>query len=239
MAQEFNEKYLVKERDELNDVIKELDDLYLETKGILDNHIQRKDLNDNISLNNKNYTNKVNYIFISSQTSNLISIKEKKLNLIKEKVRIATEIEHLKNKLEQNQTDEDRNQEVLKQLIANISSNSSIINNEIKIGSNEINNLNTDDELDNMIDDILIEDKLEEIKEEDNHKLLLESLEEKGLNIVVNNLNLRPYVVDDNYAIYNEYDDAVLDMKFFRKENDKDYVEDENGNEFELVEIEF
>jgi len=240
MGYDGNKNYLEDERDELNQVLKELDELYIETKEVLDNHLNQKVSTGN-SINSQYSKPKITYVFVSSQTANLISIKNQKLATIKEKIRLSTEIENYKLKLENKSNGENNDLEIMKQLLMNISTNNSSVinNNEIKIDPNMFNN---DDELDRLIEAKLNEEDDYEIIEEEIEKVnpiinFIEAINQNGLNILVDNSNLLPLVCDENYIVYDEYKDnlSILEIK---RDDSQEFAIDQYGNEYELIEFE-
>ena len=65
-----NKNYLLDELEELNETISEIEELYSDSKEVLDEYVEKS----------RRPNSRTSPVFIAQQTSNLISIKEKKIH---------------------------------------------------------------------------------------------------------------------------------------------------------------
>lgn len=142
----------------------ELSEIEKELKDISDLYTEVKDHLDNI----KGNPFKGSLTFVEKQTTNLINIKNAKLNLIREKINIKKSLTDFKFKEANLKADSGVDSYNYKELLTNIVS-------ELKnTNDNDIitNNSNVDEELDKISNDIdissIVEDKTKDIEKPEN-----------------------------------------------------------------------
>jgi hypothetical protein len=208
-----NDLLFQEELDLVNKEIDEIDDLYSEIK----NHY-------NVI---KNSHTKGSLTFIEKQTSNLVSIKTAKLNLIKEKINMKRSISEInyKNRQLDNKISSDSNINSigLESLYAKIAT-------EFKYEKNN-NFKETDFNDENFDKEINInEDEITELKEIQ-PELLAENIDKEEFSINENEI-----VVDRNNNFYEIDNDGVIIKDLGKLYEIKDYTEpDEDGNLFAIT----
>jgi hypothetical protein len=215
--------------------LKELDELYDSAKERLDNSTK--------------YATRSSPVFISNQTSNLISIREKKLNIIKElsnikksKMDIEMKVFNTNNKIDDNDTS--TSEEVLALYKLLHSTDRKELIKQAEESSNKIGDVNTNEVIDD-IDDISFDELVKERLEENKEEIIKEHIKidlPKGYSIVCTS-NSELYIVDNDYNIIENNKKIKVDLNSikiveFIKENDEDYAIDVDGNKYEVVEIE-
>ena len=213
----------------LEDELESLDDLYKEAKNDLDN--------------NRRFATRGSNTFIANQTANLISIKEKRLNIIKELTNIKkTQIDikakefSTNNKLEDNQTGFSKDVLDIYKLISGNMKLDSIETSEDKYKP-ELEY--TDDEVEDILNERLNEGTVEENKKKKKKQRLPD-----GYSIVVTE-NEEKYIVDEDYNIIEDCDfdlSLINIVRFEDIENEETgetetYAYDEDGNAYDVVEF--
>jgi len=231
-----NNNYLDEELEELNETILELEELYSESKEMLNNHIKKNVVKPG---------SRTNYVFIASQTSNLVSIKEKKIALIKEKVNIEKNREDLRLKIANSneKNGSDGNNDILKGMFNLITNGKNISNIEQdKSYNEEISNL---DEL--IKNKIANDSNEEEVEKDDSIKSgnippinkFINRISKDNLKVVVDNNTLEPYVINEDYQLFPEYSDELNEFKlFFKIDEEYEIAIDDFDNEYELIDLE-
>lgn len=227
---ELDYSLLDEEYEALKKELVELDKLYEKSEGLLD----------------KNSGVRANSLFISSQTSNLISIKDKKLSIYKELIGIKEkklELEVKQYAANKNTNDDEKGNRIedLKVLFGMLinSDRNTLINgkeNNLPSGEEDIEDI----DIDSLLDDRLDDDKKiknEEIEKQKNTNDIFELLKKENLKIVVDqDRNL--YIIDEDYNIiednlYSNYLDNIVIEKY----DDNGFAFDVNGKKYEVVEF--
>jgi len=229
---ELDYSLLDEEYEALKKELVELDKLYEKSEGLLD----------------KNSGVRANSLFISSQTSNLISIKDKKLSIYKELIGIKEkklELEVKQYAANKNNNDEEKGNRIedLKVLFGMLinSDRNTLINgeeNNLPSGEEDINDI----DIDSLLDDRL--DNNEKIKNEEIEKQkntndidIFKLLEKENLRIVVDqDRNL--YIIDEDYNIieddlYSDYIDKIV-IEIY---DNNGFAYDTDGKKYEVVEF--
>lgn len=184
---------------------------------------------------------RANPVFMASQTANLISIKEKKLNIIKElanlkKSKIDLNIKEFNanNKLDEIETGYSKDILDIYRLL-NKNDKSELLQTTIEDNNNEDVNIPSDEEF-----DAIFEEKINSNKkvEEDNKKKELKKLPDGYTIVCDEDKNL--YIIDEDYNIIEDldYDLSVIKIIRFEEVNDEEsYGYDEDGIAYEVVEL--
>lgn len=182
---------------------------------------------------------RANPVFMASQTANLISIKEKKLNIIKEltnikkaKMEIETKMFTANNKLEEQASGV--SQEVL-EIYKLLNKNDKSILKQSAIEDEE--NIPVEQPSDAEIDKIL-EARLsegEEIKKQETKKKQV--LPDEYAIVCTKDKEL--YVIDEDYNIIEDsgFDTSVIKIVRFDTVEEEEFAYDEDNNRYEVVEI--
>lgn len=235
----INKDFLKKELDYLYNELNNIDELYSDSKNILDKHLGR---NNEVGL-----ARNPNYRFVSDQTSNLINLRDKKLSILKEIDNLKLRQEEFKYKEASfNKTDTTtENSQLISNILLAINNNpitQQNVSNDLNINDNQIND---DIDLDDEIDKIL--DESDEKYIESNNKILenlnnLSNNDKKEYKLAFDITSNTPYIMDENYNIYPELSETYLNDYFkldtFIKDLDNEIGLDEFHNEYELVEME-
>jgi len=207
----------------------EIDKLFDEAKTRLDN--------------SSSMTTRSNPVFIVQQTGNLISLKEKKLNIIKEMSSIKrTKMDMLVKEFNINNKEDstnDANNELLEQMftkLMNMDRKELVDNTKIE-REVIVDNSPTEDEMDKIIEERL---SSKQEQEEEYEEFVPSNKNDNNYRVVVDKeSNL--YVVDEDYNLIEKHnlnlDDIVID-EFTQNEDGEDIAIDINGNIYEVVELE-
>jgi len=203
----------------LMDELDSLDSLYTEAKSRLDAVSK--------------IPSRANPVFMASQTANLISIKEKRLNIIKEltnikkaKMEMETKMFTANNKLDEQNSGVSKDILDLYNLING--KNNDIIEEDIEI------NQPTDEEIDKIFEERLNEDNINKKKETKNKQTLPSEYS------IVCTKNKELYIIDSDYNIIDDldFDTSVIKIIEFTTNNDGEEIAiDEDNNFYEVVEI--
>lgn len=231
---ELNIEQLNEEYDMLKEELTSLDSLYNEAKEKLDG--------------NSKYPTKMNFVFVSNQTSNLISIKEKRLNIIKEltnikktKMEMEMKLFQTNNKIEDGETSSSLEAREIFNLIQGINRKElmeDIKNTEEKVMEEEFKKDNSkDDELEKVLEERIKEENRK--KDEKNNKKSIELPNDLRL-VVDKDKNI--YVIDSDYNLledeeYNKYKENIVIIDF-ETINDEEFAIDNDGNKYEVIEFE-
>ncbi len=215
LKEEFN-----KELSEIEKVIQEVDSLYDETKEHFDEI--------------RNARVKGSLIFIQGQTSNLISMKNTKASLIKEKVNIKKTIVDLdlKNKKVEGTDEVGKEKEFLMNFFKELNNS----NMEITCKTEKKKKRNDDELLSNRIKE------LEESGELSlNENELAAKFESQNVKIAVvrKGKKWKFIAINENYEIVDDYplpDKKMFEMRF-EQDKDDEYAIDQNERVYEIVEI--
>jgi len=230
-ALSLNIDELISEYNRMNSEIEEIDTLYTSSKELLESNTKGS---------------RANYVFVANQTSNLISIKNHKLNLLKSMNDIKKSIIDLKikeyNFSLKNGDISDNTKEIVDQLFKKLMN---LDTNEIIQASIE-EHINDNDRLSEEDIDKLLEERIHNDKKKEEKPVKKET---KKFNIVINNSDNVPYIIDKDYNIIED-DDSEEFKEIFRKsenivilnkkdnENGDTIAIDSDGNEYEIVELE-
>lgn len=183
------------------------------------------------------YPTKANPVFMASQTANLISIKEKRLNIIKELINIKKAKSELKakefnanNKLEEIESGASREILELYRLL-NKNDKSILLQTSIEDEDNTVEEIETDEDFEeiykNAVDEEFSNNKKKTQKIPDGYKVVCD--EDKNL-----------YIVDNDYNLIEEDIGVNLDLikiVKFKEVDEETFGYDENGNAYEVVEV--
>ena len=231
-----NENFLNKELENLYEELKNMDILYDETKKILDDHISPPPGNS--------VYNKKNYVFIASQNSNLVTIRDKRLSILKEIDNLKLKQEEIRYKQASfNKEDGNiENNEIMKNILnaININNSNTFINDNTKKES-----INEDDNilLDNEIDNILKEEENDFNFISDYLNDLNKSTDKYEFKLAFDLKDNQVYIIDQDYNLYQEYSNELNRNYFKMDENfivdsDNEIAFDKFNNEYELIELE-
>lgn len=235
---------LLNEYNRISNEIADIDNLYNSSKDLLDS----------------NRGTRMNYVFISNQTSNLISIKNHKLNLLKTMNDIKKSIIDLKikefNLNSKNNSINDNTQQIINEIY-----NKMLNGNTQELLETTINNSINDENLSEEDIDKLLENRLKEIngndnKENSNNEEINENdnttdedseKEYYKYRIVIQDDGYVPLIVDDDYnLIEDENDEDYKELKEIAdnivivdtcEEDDTTYAIDSEGNYYEMVSV--
>lgn len=204
----------------LMDELESLDSLYTEAKSRLDAVSK--------------IPSRANPVFMASQTANLISIKEKRLNIIKEltnikkaKMEMETKMFTANNKLDEQNSGVSKDILDLYNLINGK-------NTDINIEEDVEINQPTDEEIDKIFEERLNEDNINKKNETKNKQTLPSEYS------IVCTKNKELYIIDSDYNIIDDldFDTSVIKIVEFTINNDNEEIAvDEDGNVYEVVEI--
>ena len=222
---------LLNEYQRMESEINEIDSLYLSSKDLLENSTRGS---------------RANLVFVSNQTSNLISIKNHKLNLLKTMNDIKKSIIDLKikeyNLNSKNNELNDNSKEIINEIFNKMMNmdTKELINTSVQ---QQIEEKITEDEI-----DILIEKRLNEKNTEEN---IIDNKKEiiKQFRIVIEDKENIPYIIDEDYNIIEEdsseefknlqkFSETIVIVKKITNDNDEKIAIDSEGNEYEIVNME-
>lgn len=178
---------------------------------------------------------RANPVFMASQTSNLISIKEKRLNIIKELTNIKKSKMEMELKMfNANNKLDDQNTGISKEILdiyrlLNKNDKSILLQETIKESNEnekEQNNL-TDKEIDDILNSRLsINEEKEKQKLPSDYKIVC--TKDKDL-----------YIIDEDYNIIEDcdFDLKSINIVKFDMIGNNEFAYDEDNNEYEVVEI--
>ena len=181
---------------------------------------------------------RANPVFMSSQTANLISIKEKRLNIIKELTNIKkSKMEIELKKFNANNKLEDVQAGVSKEILdiyrlLNKNDKSVLLEESIKENDKPEIEL-TDEEINEIF-----EERLSLGENEKKEKKKKEQVLPSEYSIVcTKDKNL--YIIDEDYNIIEDcdFDTSVIDIVKFDTIDDNEYAYDKDNNIYEVVEI--
>lgn len=211
----------------LIDELISLDDLYNEAKERLD--IVAKT------------PTRANPVFMASQTANLISIKEKRLSIIKEltsikksKIDINIKEFNANNKLEESENGISNDILNIYRLL-NKNDKSELLKTTIEDEENIDDDIPSDEEFDKIFEE-KVQNNSEEVKKETKTKL--KALPD-GYKIVCD-LDKNLYIIDNDYNIIEDLDydlSAIKIVKIEDNNEDESFAYDEDNNAYELVEL--
>ena len=202
--------------------LKDLEDIYTSSNNVLKNFTKMQ--------------TRSSPTFIANQTANLISIKEKKLNVIKEltnikksKMDIEAKMFTANNKLEDQNTGISKDILDLYRLL-NKADKSVLIEDSI---NNEEEQQMTNTEIDNILNSRLSEGKVEQQKETKKKQVLPEDYS------IVCTKDKQLFIIDSDYNIIDdcEFDTSVINIIRFDTVEDEEFAYDEDNNRYEVVEI--
>ena len=225
---------LINEYNKMNDEIQEIDTLYNTSKELLENNSRGS---------------RSNFVFVANQTSNLISIKNHKLNLLKNMNDIKKSIIDLKmkefniiskNGLEGvNSSTKEIADEIFAKLIS--ADKKELIDSSIKQSDEESNNL-TEEDIDKLLEARIEEDNKKNKKEETK-----KDKKKNKYHIVIEDSDNTPLIIDDDYNLIDDDNDedykellekseniVIVD---FKEEEDTKYAIDSEGNTYEVVSV--
>jgi hypothetical protein len=220
----LNAEMLDEEYNLLKNELDDLDEMFEETSKTV------KEL--------RKYPSRQNPVIMSSQTTNLITIKDKKISIIKElinikkaKIDIKAKEFNYNNKLDE--VESGVSKEILEiYRLLNKNDKSILIQESLEDNKEEPLEL-TDEEIDKVF-----EERLGEAKEEYKEKKKKEQVLPDEYHIVVTK-NKEFFIVDEDYNIIDdiEYDTSVIDIKEFYEENGEELAKDTEGHIYEVVEL--
>ena len=185
-----------------------------------------------------NVPSRANPVFMASQTSNLISIKEKRLNIIKEltnikksKIDIDMKVFNTNNKLDEIESGVSKDILDIYRLL-NKNDKNILLEETIEDDENQEEQL-TDDDFENILKERLIEEK--ENKESEIKKTQTLPSEYR----IVTTKDKTLYIIDDDYNIIEDcsFDTSFIHIIEFKEKDGEEYGYDEDGNYYEVVEI--
>jgi len=212
----LDDNLLAGELSEIETELQDISALYTEVKDHLDN-IKQTPFKGSLT-------------FVEKQTTNLINIKNAKLNLIREKINIKKSLTDFKFKEANLKADSGVTSYNYKELLSNIVS-------ELKTtGDNDVieNNANIDDELDKISNDIdistIVEDKTKNIDKPEIN------IDNSGYNIAVDSKE-NFYKINNKLEIVEElgHIESIIDTV---KLHDGEYRIGESGTLYMYVELE-
>lgn len=181
---------------------------------------------------------RANPVFMASQTSNLISIKEKRLNIIKEltnikksKIDIDMKIFNTNNKLDEIESGVSKEILDIYRLL-NKNDKNVLLEETIENEDNEEEQL-TDEDFENILNERLIEEK----KNKDEKNKITQTLPSEYSIVTTKDKEL--YIVDSDYNIIEDcnFDTSFIHIKEFKEKDGEEYGYDEDGNYYEVVEL--
>jgi hypothetical protein len=181
------------------------------------------------------YPTKSNPVFMASQTANLISIKEKRLNIIKELTNIKKSKMDMELKMfTANNKLEDQSTGVSKEILdiyrlLNKNDKSTLLEETINDNKEELINEPSDEEIDRIFKERLSEDE----KEKKDQTKLEQTLPDEYSIVCTKDKTL--YIIDEDYNIIDDcnFDTSVINIVKVEDE----YAYDEDNNTYEVVEI--
>lgn len=220
---ELNPEILNLEYDRLIKELNDLDDLY---------EMAKKDLDTN-----RKYVTRGSNTFIANQTANLISIKEKRLNIIKElsnikknQIEIKAKEFNTNNKIEDNESGYSKEVLDIYKLLSG-TNRIDLIQQSLEENPPELEY--SDKELDDILNERINEGNIDNnIKKKKEQKL------PDGYSIVVTK-DKEKYIIDSDYNIIEdcEYDLSLINIIKFDVVGEDEYGYDEEGNAYEVVEL--
>lgn len=221
----LNPEELNKEYNMLENELASLDELFIDAKDRLDKASK--------------IPTRANPVFMSSQTANLISIKEKKLNIIKEltnikkaKMEIEAKMFTANNKLDDQSSGISRELLDMYRLL-NKNDKTELLQNTLE--DEENNNIPepTDEEIDAIFEARLSEGETKRKKEIKNKQTLPSEYS------IVCTRNKDLYIIDEDCNIIEDctFDTSVINIIKFDTLEDIEYAYDEDNNRYEVVEI--
>lgn len=225
----------------INDLDKEYQMFLNEFKSLEELYDEAKDLLDKSS----RIATRSNPVFMASQTSNLVSIKEKRIGIIKElagikKSKLELQMKEFNLNKKDNEMDGSFSKETLDmfKLLTGIDRSELLSKtNEIEINDEESFELD-DEEFDAAFETAVNDNKRENFKE---------NTKKKKINIpdyltIVVDAEKNKYLIDDDYNIiedekYQDVIDSII-ITDFESENDEDFAIDNDGNRYEVIELE-
>lgn len=225
----------------INDLDKEYQMFLNEFKSLEELYDESKDLLDKSS----RIATRSNPVFMASQTSNLVSIKEKRIGIIKElagikKSKLELQMKEFNLNKKDNEMDGSFSKETLDmfKLLTGIDRSELLSKtNEIEINDEESFELD-DEEFDAAFETAVNDNKRENFKE---------NTKKKKINIpdyltIVVDAEKNKYLIDDDYNIiedekYQDVIDSII-ITDFESENDEDFAIDNDGNRYEVIELE-
>jgi len=182
---------------------------------------------------------RANPVFMASQTANLISIKEKKLNIIKEltnikksKMDIEAKMFTANNKLEDQTTGISQDVLTLYRLL-NKNDKSVLKQNAIEDEENVVVEQPSDAEI-----NAILEARLNEGKESEKEDIKKKQVLPDEYSIVCTK-DKTLYIIDEDYNIIEDsgFDTSVIKIVKFDTIEDEEFAYDEDNNRYEVVEI--
>jgi len=182
---------------------------------------------------------RANPVFMSSQTANLISIKEKRLNIIKEltnikrtKMDMEAKMFSANNKLEDQQSGVSKDILDLYRLL-NKSDKTTLLQSSMEEAEEENIEQPSNEEIDKILNDRLsIGEEEQKIETKKTQVLPAE------YNIVCTK-NKELYIIDSDYNIIDdcEFDTSLINIVKFDTVEDEEFAYDEDNNRYEVVAV--
>lgn len=231
---DLNINELLNEYNRMESEINEIDNLYNNSKNLLESCSRGT---------------RSNYVFVANQTSNLISIKNHKLNLLKTMNDIKRSIIDLKikeyNLNSKNNEINDNTKEIIDQLFKKMMNmdTKDLINASVEEHLNNSKEELSEDEIDKLLEERINDDKNIEINNKEEEK------NSSKFRIVIEDTENIPYIIDEDYNLIEE--DSSEEFKEIQKaselivivkkdidENGEKIAIDSEGNSYEIVSME-